>query len=207
MDRRQNGHSQEPIPPTGEAISEEDWQRLEPGDAVIFWVKGSRIVQCIYDCSEVMGGQTTSWRWVFLDDGTLLEHSLDGDWHYTDHQIVNQGSALYEELLAEDGALLRFEERVRAQSSGRQPVYVMLREKRYRITSTGTMAVRRKGSPPSLQPWQAFASNPKDNVYFGLINPDDENDGVLGIWTGHVCLSYGQALEPSDIEGVYRKNR
>lgn len=204
MDRG-NGHSKEPIPPAGEAISEEDWQRLEPGDAVIFWLKGSRIVQCIFDCSEVVDGQPTNWRWVFLDDGTLLEHSPDGEWLYADHQIAQQGSPLYEELLAGDGALVRFEERVRAQTSGRQPVYVTLRDTRYRVTATGTMAVRRRGNPPALQPWQAFASDPKENVYFSLINPDDDADGVLGIWTGHVCLSYGQALEPKDIEGVYRK--
>lgn len=206
MDRKQNGHSRDPIPPAGQAISEEDWNRLEPGDAIIFWLKGSRIVQCVYDCSEVLNTGTTTWRWVFLDDGTLLEHSPDGDWLYTDHQIVNQGSALFEELLAQDGALMRFEERVRAQTAGRQPVYVMLKETRYRVTSTGTVAVRRKGTPPALLPWQGFSSN-QDNVYFGLVNPDDEADGVLGIWTNHVCLSYGRALAPADIEAVYRKNR
>lgn len=207
MDRSSNGHSKDPLPPAGKAISEEDFQRLEPGDAILFWLKGSRIVSSIYDCSEVMEGQTTAWRWVFLDDGTMLEHSPDGDWLYTEHQVVNQGSPLYEELLAEDGALVRFEERVRAQSSGRQPVYVTLRDTRYRVTSTGTMAVRRKGDPPSLLPWQQFSSNPRDNVYFGMVNPDDDGQGVLGIWTGHVCLSYGRALEPTDIEAVYRKNR
>lgn len=207
MNQSSNGHSREPIPPTGQAISDEDWERLEPGDAVIFWLKGSRIVDTIFDCSEVIEGRTIRWRWIFLDDGQLLEHSPDGEWLYPDHEIVRQGSPFYEELLAEDGALVRFEERVRAQTSARQPVYVMLRDKRYRITSTGTFGIRRKGKEPSLLPWQTFATEAKDNVYFGLVNSEDEDDGVLGIWTGHVCLSFGQALAPTDIEAVYRKNR
>ena len=207
MDRKQNGHSQEPVPLGGRAIEEEDWQRLEPGDAVILWLKGSRIVQVVYDVSEVIEGTTTRWRWAFLDDGTLLEHSPDGDWLYTDHQVVTQGSPLFEELLAPDGALMRFEERVRMQTSGRQPVYLMLKDKRYRVTHTGTMAIRKTGEAPPLLPWQAIASDSKDNVYFGMVNPDDEDDGVLGIWTGHVCLSYGRALAPTDIESVYRRRR
>lgn len=180
--------------------------RLSPGDIVVFWLEGSRIVTTVFDCEETIGGRTTSWQWSFLDDGTLIEHSADGEWRYREHEIVAQGTALYEELVAPDGILVQFEERVRARVSGRQPVFVHLREKVYRVANTGTFIARRKGPPPPLEPWTAFSETPAENVYFGLVNVDDEDDAVLGIWTTHICLSFGSLLTPTDIDTVYRKN-
>ena len=102
--------------------------KLLPGDLVIFWGEGERLVRTLFLCREGVMGRTYEWRWLFLDDGTLLEISPDGYYRYRRHLLVKQGTPLYEELVAQDGALVRFEERVRAGVSGRRPVHVTVED-------------------------------------------------------------------------------
>lgn len=177
---------------------------LMPGDAVEMWEGGSRVVRTTFLCEETADNRTFHWRWMFLDDGSLLEVSPDGYFWYRQHEIVKQGTDLYEELVAQDGALVRFEERVREGDSGRRPVQVTLDGKEYRLTGTGTTRVQHLGAEPTLLPWQSFDPNPDENVYFGLVQVADESQVALGLWTAHVCLSYGRELEETDLTGVYR---
>src|SRR5579884_2016976 len=179
---------------------------LLPGDSVEMWEAGNLVVKTVFICREVVDDEPATWNWLFLDDGSLLETSPDGYFWYRRHQVQNQGTSVYEELVAQDGALVRFEERVRAGSSGRRPVHVTLYGKEYRISSTGTVSVQRLGEQPKLSPWQSFSSNPDDNVYFGLVETADESSVGLGLWTQHVCLSFGRELADTDVTGVYKQS-
>ena len=58
---------------------------------------------------------------------------------------------------------------------------------------------------PRLTPWQQFVPNREDNVYFSLVGEEDEAAGVLGIWTSHVCLSFGRPVPRSDVDGVFHR--
>lgn len=179
---------------------------LLPGDAVELWEAGTLVVKTVYACRETVDGETTTWSWLFLDDGSLLEASPDGYFWYRQHQVLKQGTSVYEELVAQDGALVRFEEHVRAGAAGRRPVQVTLNGTPYRITSTGTVSAQRLGEPPALFPWQSFSSNPDDNVYFGLVEIADESNVALGLWTQHVCLSFGRELSETDLLNVYKQS-
>ncbi len=81
----------------------------------------------------------------------------------------------------------------------------VLGDQTYRITSTGTVLPLRDGADPDLMPWKSFSPDQKNNVYFGVQSSDDEEAVGLGLWTAHVCLSVGKALEPADITAIYRK--
>lgn len=178
---------------------------LLPGDSVELWGSGALVVKTALICREVVEDETTSWRWLFLDDGSLLEASPDGYFWYQRHQVVKQGTGLYEELVAQDGALVRFEERVREAASGRRPVHVTIDGTEYRVASTGTVSVQRLGEDCRLLPWQTFSNDPDDNVYFGLVQTADEAQVGLGLWTQHVCLSFGRELTETDVTAVYRQ--
>jgi hypothetical protein len=180
---------------------------LNPGDAVELWDGGNLVAKTVLRCQEVIDGRPTVWRWTFLDDGSLLEASPDGYFRYKTHQVLKQGTDLYEELVAKDGALVRFEEHVRAGSSGRRPVHVTIDGKEYRLTSTGTVQVERLGAEPELVPWRSFDRNPEENVYFGLVETADEANCALGLWTVHACLSFGNELDETDITAVYRQGK
>jgi hypothetical protein len=184
-----------------------DLGSLEPGDAITFWGEGNKIVKSVFDCSEPMGPRRYTWRWFFLDDGSLVEHSADGQWRYTEHEIVPQGSALFSDLTGTGGCLEQFEARVRSDTIGDDPVIAEIRGRRYRITSTGTVDVTRRGDPPRLSPWAHLVQNPEENIYFSLVAEDDEEQGVLGLWTSHVCLSFGRPIAQTDIDGVYRRTK
>lgn len=178
---------------------------LLPGDSVEIWGSGTLVVKTVLVCREAVDDDTVSWHWLFLDDGSLLEASPDGYFRYDRHQILKQGTSLYEELVAQDGALVRFEERVRAGESGRRPVQVTIAGREYRITSTGTTSIQRLGDDCQLAPWQTISKNSDDNVYFGLVESSDEASVGLGFWTQHVCLSFGKELGDTDVTAVYKQ--
>jgi hypothetical protein len=180
---------------------------LEPGDAVEIWESGSLVVKTVFVCQETFDNETYTWRWSFADDGSLIEASPDGFFHYKTHQVVKQGTDLYEELVAQDGALVRFEERVRAGSSGRRPVHVTIDGKEYLLANTGTVKVHQTGADPELIPWHSFNNNPEENVYFGLEETADDSNVILGLWTTHICLSSGRELSETDVTAVYRQKR
>jgi hypothetical protein len=176
-----------------------------PGDVVDVWMEQTYLVKTVYLCSEEVGGRKWEWRWIFLDDGSLIEVSPDGYYRYSEHLILKQGSSDYEAIVAQDGALVRFEQHVREGDSGRRPVHLTVEGKSYRITSTGTVEARRLGDAPSLAPWEALGPEADQNVYFGMIDSADETKFALGLWTAHVCVSLGRALEETNISAVYRK--
>ncbi|HEX5415193.1 MAG TPA: hypothetical protein VFZ25_05970 [Chloroflexota bacterium] len=178
---------------------------LKPGDAVAFWGAGNRVVTTRLDCQETVNDETYNWTWWFLDDQSILEVSLDGQFHYTNHEIAHQGGSLYQTLVAQDGALVHFEERVRDETVADRPVHVTLGEHEYRVASTGTFTVvNRQGPAPRPIPWQGIGNRADDNVYFSLVRSDDENAVALGIWTNHVCLSYGTPIDDTSITEVFR---
>lgn len=182
-----------------------DLSTLEPGDAIAFWPEGDHVVRTVFECEETVGEHTYRWRWMFLDDGSLVECSADGEWRYTEHEILPQGSRSYEDLVGPGGALEVFEARVRDGTADDEPVLVPLRGRQYRVASTGTARVVQRGRESGLMPWTHFVADPSENVYFGLADTEDESQGALGIWTTHVCLSFGRRLSSTDIDRVYRR--
>jgi hypothetical protein len=67
------------------------------------------------------------------------------------------------------------------------------------------VAPHRKGDPPQLSPWTQFVRKAENNIYFSLVRGDDEESGVLGLWTSHICLSFGRPIGLTDIDAIYRK--
>ena len=193
--------------PRDEDVLANDEERLDnllPGDALEIWADGTFSVSTVFKCYESLDTGAIEWRWMFLDDGSMIEVSPDGFFRYREHRILNQGTVTYEELVAQDGALVRFEERVREGTSGRRPVHVTIDDKQYRITCTGTVRADRLGAVPEPLPWQHFNTDSNENVYFGMVDIEDEDNVILGLWTAHVCLSFGKAFERSDVTSVYR---
>ena len=141
---------------------------------------------------ETLAGQRTDWLWAFADDGALLEAAPRGRFVYESHRVLAPGSEPYLQLAAPDGALARFERRVRAGRSDAEPTFVALGGREYRLLATGNAAVERDGPPPALGGWSSLSDDPAENVYFVMT---DVADGapVLGLWTRVLCLSFGEA--------------
>ena len=195
------------LPPSeGEESAERMLLGLNPGDALDVWVEGHRVVTTVFDCREEFEGRYYTWRWIFLDDDSLIELSPDGCFRYREHHIARQGDGFYESLVAQDGILVRFEAHVRAGETAQRPVHVTVGDREFRVASTGTVAVQRRGESPPLLPWQTFSGAPDENVYFGLVDVDSEDRVGLGLWTTHVCISLGAFLDPSDIVQVFPVN-
>ncbi|MBI2886876.1 MAG: hypothetical protein HYY02_06675 [Chloroflexi bacterium] len=183
---------------------EELWA-VQPGDSVEIWLETAYIVRTVLQCREALEGRVSEWRWLFLDDGSLLEASPDGYYRYREHQVVRQGSELYEELVAQDGLLVRFEERVRRSTVGRRPVHCTIDGREYRVANTGTFTARVLGDAPEPLPWKTLSGDQEQNTYFGMVSTKDEAQVMLGLWTTHICLSAGSVLEPAQISRVYRR--
>lgn len=158
-----------------------------------------RTVETVLLCSETIDGETTQWRWIFLDDRSLVESAPKGAFLYTTHRVLGHRTRRCQELVAQDGALVRFEARVRAGTWARRPVHLTLDGARYRVAYTGTVSAQRLGAEPPLPPWRAFRPDPSKNVYFGLAAADGGPGVVLGLWTDAVCLSFGRPLGPDAI--------
>lgn len=140
-------------------------------------------------CRESVGGRVAEWTWSLLEDGALLEEAPRGAFRYTRHRVYERASAVYQQLVAQDGALNRFEARVRAGVDAREPTYVTLEGHEYLVRATGNVGVvERIGPPPTLAAWSALADDPDENVYF-LLEAVDDGTPVLGLWTRALCLS------------------
>jgi hypothetical protein len=172
---------------------------LLPDDRLAVGAGEPRLVRTVLVCREVIQGQVTEWRWVFLDDGSLLELAPKGWAHYERHLILERGTALYEALVAQDGALVRFERRVRAGTWARRPVRVTIEGQTYRLRFTGTFSAQRFGEEPNLSAWRAIQADSDQNVYFGLLADTDEQSLVLGVWTTDVSLSFGRPIGQSEL--------
>ncbi len=124
-----------------------------PGDVVLLPGDARGTVEAVYLCAEssVEDGrdQVTRWSWIVLSDGRLLEVAPRGSALYDPPAVLRRGSGPFLDLVAQDGALVRFEERVRAGSWEARPVRLTFGRRRWRATSTGTVTAHRLGKRPS----------------------------------------------------------
>jgi hypothetical protein len=160
----------------------------------------SRRVETALRCAEELAGVWTRWQWLFLDDGSLLELAPRGSHRYDRHRVLDRAQPLYQQLVAQDGVLVRFEARVRAGVVADQPTYVTIDRREYLARATGTVMVEaREGAPLALGGWSALADAREENVWF-LLEAIDSPDAALGLWTRGLCLSFGRpaAWRPLD---------
>jgi len=140
-------------------------------------------------CRESVGGHMVEWTWSFDDDGSLLEDAPRGRQRYTRHRVYERASIVYQQLVAQDGALNRFEARVRAGVVEREPTYVTIEGREYRVRATGNVeVVERAGPSPALAAWSGLGDDPEENVYF-LLEAVEDGAPALGLWTRALCLS------------------
>jgi hypothetical protein len=180
-------------------------QQLKPGDAVSFWDGTDTVVRGSLDCREELGGRTTEWRWVFLSGDRVLELMPNGQSLYDSSVVAHQGDEFYELLVGPGGVLKRFEGNVR-EGIAHEPVLVNVDDVDYRVRSTGTFSATRVGElPGESHVWADTSTNPTDNVFFKLVRADDADtkDISLGIWTTHILILRGRAIDRSEITGVY----
>jgi hypothetical protein len=169
-------------------------RRLHPGDPLPL-PHGRPRVRTVLHSEERKEAGTSTWSWIFADDGSLLELGDGGVALYRRHRALPHGSGLATLLVAQDGALVRFEKRRRTGSAGRRPVRVTLHGREFQVVATGTVAVTRDGDPPELGAWRALGPDAAENVYFRL-RAHGRYGLVLGLWTTDVCLSFGRPLDP-----------
>ena len=130
-----------------------------PGDTLDL-PGGERVaVETVYLCSEPSGDDVTRWTWITLVDGRLLEVAPRGCALYDAPRVLKRGTGRFLELTAQDGALVRFEERVRAGTWEDRPVRLTLGRRRWRLTSTGTVTAQRLGPVPET-PWGQLGARP-----------------------------------------------
>jgi len=114
-------HTEQPITPPPATTPE----TLGPGDALILEDGRDFLVQSAIDCQEELEGRTTTWRWLLLDDGSLLEVLRHVTILYSRAEILYQGTPPYALLTGQgdqDGLLRVFEARVRAGTIAGMPV-------------------------------------------------------------------------------------
>jgi hypothetical protein len=128
-----------------------------PGDAVSLPGGDRRVVETVYLCSEPSGDDLTRWSWIVFADGRLLEVAPRGCALYEPPQVLARGTGRFLELVAQDGALVRFEEHVREGTWEARPVRLTLGRRRWRLTSTGTVTAQRLGPIPAGS-WGQFRS-------------------------------------------------
>ena len=167
---------------------------LAPGDRVVVGGEPRR-VETVLRCSEEVAGRVTGWRWAFLDDGALLEVAPAGTAVYRGHRVFERSQPFYQQVVAQDGALVRFEARVRAGRVEAEPTYLTVDRREYVVVATGAARVdRRDGPPPALAAWRALDDDPAQNVWFHLRELDGTGRAV-GLWTTALCLSFGEGVQ------------
>jgi hypothetical protein len=183
-----------------------------PGDVAVLGPAGRAGVAAVYRCRETVGGETVEWAWLALEDGRLLEVAPRGCALYDPPIALAKGSARYHDLVAQDGALVRFEERVRAGTWEDRPVRLTFEGRRWRVTATGTVAARRLGGPPPTcwgQLGELAEPERADEppVYFTLARTSDPDAWGLGLWATDVCLAFGRRLGATPAEAGVRLTR
>jgi len=170
-----------------------------PGDAISLPGGDRGIVETVYLCAEPSGDAITRWTWIALADGRLLEVAPRGCALYAEPRVLQRGTGRFLELTAQDGALVRFEERVRAGTWEDRPVRLTLGRRRWRLTSTGTVAAQRLGPVPASAWGQLGARPPTDDsdVYFTFVSLTDPEALGLGLWAVDVILAFGRRLGAS----------
>ena len=159
-------HNEQPSTPPPETTPDD----LGPGDALILADGRDFLVQSAIDCQEELEGRTTQWRWLLLDDGSLLEvlrHVLN---LYGRAEILYQGTPPYALLTSQgdqDGLLRVFEARVRAGTVASMPVMYEHGSTTFQIRSTGTFGAHFNGMT-DMDVWADVSESAGDNVYVKL---------------------------------------
>lgn len=151
------------------ALRQVTLETLQPGDAIEFWDGQHALVENVLDCTEELHGRLTRWQWVLLDTGAVLEIGREGRRIFDRSVICYQGSAAFEELIADPergGVLKTFEQRVREGRSATEPVVYEHGGMRWVVRSTGTFAATVRGRPLEREVWADISSDPGQNVYF-----------------------------------------
>jgi hypothetical protein len=165
-------------------------------------------VETVYLCAEPDADDLVRWSWIVLADGRLLEIAPRGCALYEPPRVLARGSGPFLELVAQDGALVRFEERVRSGTWEARPVRLSLDGRRWRVTSTGTVRAQRLGAVPASSWGQLGArglpsrhplptgrgGNEEPDVYFTLAGLHDPYALGLGLWATDICLAFGRRL-------------
>lgn len=136
-------------------------------------------VQTAYLCSESNGVALVRWSWIVLEDGRLLEIAPRGCALYDPPTLLPHGSGPFLDLAAQDGALVRFEERVRARVWEARPVRLTLGGRRWRLTSTGTVTAQRLGPPPT-SPWSQLRTGPMSSAISSTRSPSQATRSPAG---------------------------
>jgi hypothetical protein len=171
-------------------------------------------VETVYLCSESNGVELIRWSWIVLADGRLLEIAPRGCTLYDLPTLVKHGSGAFLELAAQDGALVRFEERVRAGVWQARPVRLALGGRRWKLTSTGTVTAQRLGPAPASG-WGRLRvggtapmvrhlemESGEQDVYFTFAERTGEQaaGGLesgslgLGVWMNDIYYAFGRRL-------------
>lgn len=180
-------------------------QTLKPGDALILEDGRDFLVQAALDCAEDLGDRRSTWRWLLLDNGSLLEvlrHVMN---LYGPPEILYQGTPVFALLTgqgSQDGLLRVFEARVRAETIAGMPVTLEHGGVTYQISSTGTFSATWNGMTDA-EVWADVSQNAGDNVYFKSQAGDGRE--ALGIWTTHIAFFTGAPLTHADIKGMYSR--
>lgn len=165
-------------------------------------------METVLRCAEEIGGRISCWQWIILDDGRLLEIAPEGNASYSPPELINQGSAAFEQLTADGGALKGFEQRVRDGVAGSEPVRYRRDRVSYVVKSTGTFTAVVEG--PSFQGvdqqvWADVSPHAGDNVYFEM--ESSSGSTVLGIWTSHIAWYVGEPLKESDVVNIFPRGK
>jgi hypothetical protein len=176
---------------------------LQRGDVIVFWESGDAVVTATLDCCENSGGRQTTWRWLFLSSGPVLEVAGRETKIYERSEVVHQGTVAFQRFTGspeQEGVLQTFEARVRDGTSASDPAVLRMDDRAYRVQSTGTFLATRTGSL-DLEVWRDISTEEGQNVYFRMQSTEGED--VLGIWTTHIALLTGRPLLSSEIKGLY----
>lgn len=194
-------------PPGGIPLTP-DLQGMKPGDAISFWDGSDATVRGSFDCREVLNSRTTEWRWVALTGDRILEVLPRGQILYDSAAVAHQGDEFYDMLVGPGGSLKRFEGNVREGIAAAEPVSIDIDGIEYRIRSTGTFASTLVGElPEQAEVWLDISEDPNNNVYFKFVRADgtDDKDVGLGIWTSHVLILRGRAIDRTDIVSIFSR--
>lgn len=176
---------------------------LQRGDVIVFWDAGDAIVTATLDCSESRSGRQSTWRWLFLSSGPMIETIGRTNTIYEQTHMIARGTVAFQRLTGSvqgGGALQTFEARQRDGADATDPVVFRLDDAAYRLVSTGTFSCARAG-PLDEPVWRDISSNEGENVYFRMRSTDGSE--VLGIWTTDIALITGRPLANAEIKGLY----
>ena len=177
------------------AISATGGIPVAPGDLVRFPNGRRRRVTTTFACHDPSNGMR--WWWSFLDDGTILDQTATGDWHYVEHGVLALDAMFARELVGPNGYLEDFEAQVRA-GVGMPAVVVPFAGRPWHVATTGTVAATRVGPSAPLPGWSSLGSGTPGvpDVWFALEDRSRPARTVIGIWTDFLALAVGRRLTP-----------